>query len=175
MLRLSREHRRQAGPECRFCEESAAFPVAGVLIKLTRKYPDMSIETDFKQLRVHLSRIADALEALLAERGYVPDSPTSVEVDDDDKPVQISEEKPKKKTKKKSKKKDKVTTVGKVPTEESSEFTMKDVRGVLKELQQKSNQAAVKSLLKKYGASTLTQVKEKHYADIIADAQEDME
>lgn len=144
----------------------------------------MSLESDFKQIRIHLSRIADSLEALLAERGYVATSPTSVEVDDDDEPIVVEqpeeevEEKPaKKKAKKKTKKKktEKKTTVGKPVVDEPSEFSIKDVRGVLHELQDEVNQAAVKSLLKKYGASTLAQVQEKHYADIIADAKEDME
>jgi hypothetical protein len=138
----------------------------------------MSIESDFKQFRIHLSRIADALEALLAERGYVPTGPSTAEVDDDGDYVESAPEPAKKKAKKKGKKKkskDKVTTVGKPTVDEPSEFTIKDVRAVLKRLQEAVNQASVKSLLKKYGASTLAQVKEKHYVDIIRDAEEDLE
>jgi len=131
----------------------------------------MSIESDFAQFRVHLSRIADALEALLAERGYVPTSPTSVD-DKAETPAPAAKKKSKKKTGKKNKGE---TMVGTPDVDEPSIYTLPDVRKVLKKLQEKTNQAAVKSLLKKYGASTLTQVKEKHYVDIIRDAEEDLE
>ena len=145
----------------------------------------MSIESDFRQISIHLSRVADALEAILAERGYVPTGPTSVTLNAEGQPVtkveasdavSSSEEKPTQKTRKKKKsKKEKVTVVGKPESDEPSEFTIQDVRKVLKTLQEAKNQASVKSLLKKYGSSTLAQVKEKHYVDIIRDAEEDME
>jgi Ca2+-binding EF-hand superfamily protein len=49
------------------------------------------------------------------------------------------------------------------------------VRAALKELQETINQAAVKSLLKKYGASTLGQLSEKKYQRVIDDAKEQVE
>ena len=129
----------------------------------------MGIESDLKQAKLHLARIADALEALLAERGYVPTGPTSVE-EDDDEPTE-----PKKK--KKKAKKEKKTEVGKKKDDDNDEIelTLPDVRAALKELQETVNQAAVKSLLKKYGASTLGQLKENKYQRVIDDAKEQVE
>jgi hypothetical protein len=126
----------------------------------------MTIESDLKKIEAHLGRIGDALEALLAERGYVPTSPTTV---DDDKS--------KGKGKGKGKGKDKKTTVGKTKDDDDkgSDLELKDVRAALKELQETINQAAVKSLLKKYGASTLGQLSEKKYQRVIDDAKEQVE
>lgn len=121
----------------------------------------MTIEADLKKIEGHLDRIGDALEALLAERGYVATSPTTV---DDDKP------KPKKDKKK--------TVVGKTDKKkkgDDAELTLKDVRAALKELQEALNQAAVKSLLKKFGASTLGQLDESKYQRVIDDAKEQVE
>lgn len=127
----------------------------------------MSINTDIANVEIHLGRIADALEALLAERGYVPTGPTTVEHDDDD------DEPPAPKKKKKGKK----TTVGKTDKkkDDDTELTLPDVRAELKILQETVNQAAVKSLLKSYGASTLGQLSEKKYQRVIDDAREQVE
>lgn len=126
----------------------------------------MTIESDLKKIEAHLGRIGDALEALLAERGYVPTSPTTVD-----------ESKGKGKGKGKGKAKDKKTTVGKTKDDDDkgSDLELKDVRAALKELQETINQAAVKSLLKKYGASTLGQLSEKKYQRVIDDAKEQVE
>ncbi len=125
----------------------------------------MTIESDLKSIDTNLGRIAAALEALLAERGYVPDGPTTVELDDDETPT------PKKK---KGKKK---TVVGKPDKKkgDDTELTDKDVRAELKILQETINQAAVKSLLKSYGASTLGQLSEKKYQRVIDDARQRVE
>ncbi len=121
----------------------------------------MTIESDIASVKIHLGRIADALEALLAERGYVPSGPTTVE--DEPKP--------------KSKKKGKKTVVGKPDKKkgDDTELTDKDVRAELKILQETVNQAAVKSLLKQYGASTLGQLSEKKYQRVIDDARQRVE
>lgn len=125
----------------------------------------MSIDSDIASVKIHLGRIADALEALLAERGYVPTGPTSIEDDDDD-----DEPTPKKK---KGKKKSKTIKVGKDKEKDPDAPSLKEVRAALKLLQEAINQAAVKSLLKKYGASTLGQLDESKYQRVIDDAMED--
>lgn len=119
----------------------------------------MAIETDLATIRLHLARIADALEALLAEHGYVPTSPTEVE-----------EPKPTKKTTKKTtKKKENKVTIGKDKNKEDVEYTLKDVREYLHHLQHSTgSQAEVKSLLKQHGASTLGQLDESKYKQVIA-------
>ena len=126
----------------------------------------MTIESDIASVKIHLGRIADAFEALLAERGYVPTGATTVEPDDDD-PAE-----PKKKKDKRKK-----TTVGKTDKKkgDDAELTLKDVRAELKILQETINQAAVKSLLKQYGASTLGQLAEKKYQRVIDDARAQVE
>ncbi len=126
----------------------------------------MTIESDIASIKIHLGRIADALEGLLAERGYVPTSATTVELDDDDEPTTT-----------KKKKKGKKTTVGKTDKKkgDDTELTLPDVRAELKILQETINQAAVKSLLKSYGASTLGQLSEKKYQRVIDDAREKVE
>lgn len=118
----------------------------------------MSIESDFKAMNINLGRIATALEGLLAEQGVVVDAEAVP-------------------TKKKgtNKKKSNKTVVGKPKEESTSEFTFDDVRTKLKLLKAEVSQAAVKSLLKKYGASTIGQVDEKHYARLIADVDAELE
>jgi hypothetical protein len=118
----------------------------------------MSIDSDIASVKIHLGRIADALEALLAERGYVPTGPTSIEP---------------KKGKGKGKGKGKETVVGKTKEKDADAPELKEVRKALKLLQEAVNQAAVKSLLKKYGASTLGQLDESKYQRVIDDAMED--
>lgn len=130
----------------------------------------MGIESDIASVKIHLARIADALEGLariadaleglLAEHGHVPTSPTTVE------------EKPPKKA---SKKKGKKQTIGKDKDKPDPDAPdLNAVRDVLHQLKAGVSQAAVKSLLKKYGASTLGQVDEKHYANVIADAEAEL-
>jgi len=126
----------------------------------------MSIDSDIASVKIHLGRIADALEALLEERGYVPTGPTSVEPE------------PKKGGKKKGKKKKgKETVVGKKKDKDADNdvVDVKEVRKALKLLQAAVNQAAVKSLLKKYGASTLGALDESKYQRVIDDAMEDVD
>jgi hypothetical protein len=127
----------------------------------------MTIESDLKSIDTNLGRIAAALEALLAERGYVPTGPTTVEdPDDDEEPTPTPK-----------KKKGKKTTVGKTDKKkgDDTELTLPDVRAELKILQETINQAAVKSLLKSYGASTLGQLSEKKYQRVIDDAKAQVE
>lgn len=119
----------------------------------------MAIETDLATIRLHLARIADALEALLAEHGYVPESPT--EVKEPTKPA------PAKKTTQKKKKENKVT-IGKEQKKEAVEYDLKDVRRYLHHLQESTgSQAEVKSLLKKFNATTLGQLDEAKYAAVV--------
>jgi len=123
----------------------------------------MTIESDLKSINSHLSRIAAAMEGLLAEHGHVPESATTVKS-----PAK------KKTSKKKAKARVqtlKETIVGKPSEASESEFSFDDVRGALKTLKAEVSQAAVKSLLKKYGASTIGQVDEKHYSQLIAEAE----
>lgn len=131
----------------------------------------MSIENDLRHINEHLSRIAAALEGLLSEHGHVPTSPTTVkqpelDLDEDPKPAK------KKKSKKKAKKPIKV---GKQDADNRDTPTLPDVRAKLHELQEAESQAAVKSLLKSYGASTLGQVDEEHYQRIIDTIDEAIE
>jgi hypothetical protein len=119
----------------------------------------MGIESDLGSINQHLSRIADALEGLLAEHGHVPVSPTEV------KPPAASK-------KKGSKKKAKVT-VGKKKKDDDDEieWTLPLIRAELHKLQEQENQAAVKSALKTFGGSTLKQIDESKYADLAAHVQ----
>jgi len=137
----------------------------------------MSIESDFKQFRIHLSRIADALEALLAERGYVPTGPTSIEDDDNDPTTRMDVDKALDKVRKKKAKKGKgkAIVVGKKKDKDDDVIDVKEVRKALTLLQESLGQSHVKSLLKKYGASTLGQLDESKYQRVIDDAMEDVE
>lgn len=140
----------------------------------------------------HLERIAAALEGLLAEHGYVPDSPTTVkpkappaadddddldaadalgdddlddDLDDDDDEPPAKKKVAKKKT---SKKKASKKTVGKKSEKTETTLTIKDdVRPAAKRLRDGVSSAAVKSLLKKFNASTLAQLNEKHFQAFI--------
>jgi hypothetical protein len=67
------------------------------------------------------------------------------------------------------------TVVGKTDDDDDAEHTFDDVRTALKNLKAGISQAAVKSLLKKYGASTIGQVDEKHYGQLIAEAEAQVE
>jgi hypothetical protein len=82
----------------------------------------------------------------------------------------------KKATKKKTKKADNKTVVG-TPEhkDEDGGFVLTDVRAALKVMQAASSQAAVKSLLKEFGASTLGQLDVSHYGRVISQALESTE
>ncbi len=119
----------------------------------------MTIETDLASIKIHLGRIADALEGLLAEHGFVPTGPTTAEVE------KTAGKKTGKKTGKKKPKNERV--VGKTDDEEV-EWDLPGIRALLHKLQEQENQAAVKSALKKFGASTLGQVDKKKFAQLAA-------
>jgi hypothetical protein len=126
----------------------------------------MGIETDLASISSHLGRIAAALEALLAEHGFVPTSATTVE-----KPA--ASRLLKKTSKKKGSKKKGKVTVGKTKKDDDDEieWTLPLIRAELHKLQEQENQAAVKSALKTFGGSTLKQIDESKYADLAAHVQ----
>jgi phytoene dehydrogenase-like protein len=125
----------------------------------------MTIEEALARSALNLGRIADALEALVNSQGIVPGTKVTVE--------EIEPEPEKKPASKK--KASKKQTVGKKEEEAEVTLTIKDdVRPVLKRLREDKSHAAVKSLLKTYGASTLQQLEEKNFANVIADALEQL-
>jgi hypothetical protein len=135
----------------------------------------MTIEEVLSRLAINTGRIADALEALASSQGIVPEAPGE--------PVkkEPAKKEPEKATattttkKKASKKASKKKVVGKKTEESESTLTIADdVRPVLKRLRDEVNHAAVKSLLKKYGASTIPTLDPKHFANIIADANKEL-
>jgi hypothetical protein len=67
-----------------------------------------------------------------------------------------------------------VNSQGIVPGTKVTLTIKDDVRPVLKRLREDKSHAAVKSLLKTYGASTLQQLEEKNFANVIADALEQL-
>ena len=132
----------------------------------------MTIDEAFARLVLNTGRIAEALEAIAGSQGIV-----SGELQPDE-PSDKAEAVPKKKTGKKKKgKKAKETKVGKTDDSDiEAEYTLKEIRALLHRLQEQENQAAVKSILKAQGASTLGQVDEKNYAklaDAIAEKLDD--
>ena len=129
----------------------------------------MALETDLASIKIHLGRIADALEALLAEHGHVPTSSTTVE------PLEPQEDLDLKPAKKKSKKKAAKKKVVGTKAVQESEYELKDVRAKLHELQEAESQAAVKSILKKYNASTLKQLEVEHYERVIDEIDDKLE
>lgn len=131
----------------------------------------MTIEEALSRLALNTGRIADALEALAGAQGIVPEAPGG----DDEKPAEPAKKVTKKKASKKASKKATKKTVGKKAEESESKLTIKDdVRPVLKRLRDEVNHAAVKSLLKKYGASTIPTLDPKHFENIIADALKEL-
>jgi FtsZ-interacting cell division protein YlmF len=130
----------------------------------------MTIEEALSRLAINTGRIADALEAIANSQGIVPEAPGEPEKKEPAKPAA------KKTTKKKaSKKASKKKTVGKETEKSESKLTIADdVRPVLKRLRDEVNHAAVKSLLKKYGASTIPTLDPKHFENIIADALKEL-
>lgn len=116
----------------------------------------MTIEDALARLALNTGRIADALEGLLAEHGVVIEGAAEA--------IPAASKKTAKK--KKDKKKKGETVIGKTDPEDDADYSLKDIRGLLHQLQEQENQAAVKSMLKKVGASTLGQVDEKKYAQL---------
>jgi phytoene dehydrogenase-like protein len=135
----------------------------------------MTIEEALARSALNLGRIADALEALVNSQGIVPGTKVTVEEiepEPEKKPASNKKATKKKASKKKASKKQ---TVGKKEEEAEVTLTIKDdVRPVLKRLREDKSHAAVKSLLKTYGASTLQQLEEKNFANVIADALEQL-
>ena len=109
----------------------------------------MTVESELK-------RIGDMLEALVGSQGIVSEAPGDLDKAED----AVVESAPKKKVAKK-KATTKKTKVGKDPKPDpepgdAEYLTIKDdVRPVLKRLRDEVSHAAVKSLLKKHGTSTL--------------------
>jgi hypothetical protein len=142
----------------------------------------MTIEEALARSALNLGRIADALEALVNSQGIVPGTNVpgaapwvtveEIEPEPEKKPASKKKATKKKASKKKASKKQ---TVGKKEEEAEVTLTIKDdVRPVLKRLREDKSHAAVKSLLKTYGASTLQQLEEKNFANVIADALEQL-
>ena len=119
----------------------------------------MTIEEALARQALNLGRIADALEAIAANQGIVSE-PTAP----------AKKKAAKKKTSKKAAAKNKgEVTVGKqVDIDDEVEWTLPMVRAELHKLQEQENQAAVKSVLKKFGGSTLKQIKDNKYGDLVA-------
>lgn len=124
----------------------------------------MSIENNLK-------RIADALEALVANQGIVADLPGE-------------EETPKKAPAKKAASKkapakktgtSKKTAAKKEEKDEPKKLTLKgDVRPAMKQLRADVGPEAVKTILSKYGATTLQLLDEDDYAGVVADAKAEL-
>ena len=128
----------------------------------------MTIESDFASIKINLGRIAEALEALVASQAIVPDVPG--EPEPEKKAPAKKKAAAKKATTKKAPAKKKAAKKAPAKKEEKAEtkLTIKDdVRPVLKRLRDEVNHAAVKSLLKKFGANTIQDVDEKDYARLI--------
>jgi glycerate-2-kinase len=129
--------------------------------------PDMTIEEALSRLAMNTGRIADAMEAIASNQGIVADVPG-----DDSKPPASKKKTAKKASKKKTGNK---TKVGKPEEPTETDLTIKDdVRPVLKRLREEVNHAAVKSLLKKHGASTLQQLDPSKFQRIIDDANAEL-
>lgn len=123
----------------------------------------MTIEAQLTAINTELKRIADALEGLLAEQGVVSE------------PEKAPAKKKTSKKKPAKKKDDNKQVIGKQDDGDDAAYEFGDVRTALKNLKAEVSQAAVKSLLKKYGASTIGQVDEKHYGVLIAEAEAQLE
>ena len=131
----------------------------------------MSLESNLAKLADVNTRIAVALEAIAQSQGIV-----SGEAEAAAKPAAEKKAPGKKKAAKK-------TASKKAPAKKAAEkpaskikLTIKDdVRPTLKRLRDEVSHDAVKALLKKYDATTIQQLDEKDYINIIKDAQEDLE
>lgn len=130
----------------------------------------MTIESDFASIKINLGRIADSLEALAANQGIVPDAPGEPEPEKKAPAKKKAATTKKAAAKKKAPAKKKATKKAPAKKDEKAEtkLTIKDdVRPILKRLRDEVNHAAVKSLLKKFGANTIQDVDEKDYARLI--------
>lgn len=137
----------------------------------------MTIESDLASIKINLGRIADSLEALAANQGIVPDLPGDEPKSEE--PAKKKAASKKKATTKKAPAKKKKKAAEKAPAEKEekaeSKLTIKDdVRPILKRLRDEVNHAAVKSLLKKFGASTIQGIDEKDYARLIEAAKAEL-
>ncbi len=123
----------------------------------------MTFEETLARLVMNTGRIAAALEAIASAQGIVSDA----DIPDDQGQLDL-EPKDEKPTGKKE------TVVGKQP-KDKTKYGIKDVRAELHKLQEQENQAAVKSVLKKFGASTLGQVDKKKYGQLIKTIQKQLD
>lgn len=132
----------------------------------------MTIEEALARQALNLGRIADALEAIATSQGIVSGE-TPPEPVADEQPTTKKKATKKKASKKKAAKK---TTVGKKKEAEAeTELTIKDdVRPVMKRLRAEVSHAAVKSLLKAHGASTMQQLDPGKFQSIIDAALEEL-
>lgn len=133
----------------------------------------MTIEEVLSRLAINTGRIADALEAIASGQGLVPEAPGEPEKKEPAQKEPAKKAASKKKASKKATTKKK--TVGKKTEEKETKLTIEDdVRPVLKRLRDEVSHAAVKSLLKKYGASTVPTLDPKHFENVIADALKEL-
>lgn len=137
----------------------------------------MTFEETLSRLAMNTGRIADALEALASSQGIVAEPPG--EEEEETKPAAKKTGKKKASKKKASKKKTNKQKVGKEKDDDDddgAELTLKDdVRPIMKRLKAEVSHAAVKSILRKFNASTLQQLKEKDYARVIAAAEAELD
>jgi len=130
--------------------------------------PDMTIEEALSTLALNTGRIATALEAIAQSQGIVSGEaeaavkPAAKKKAPGKKPA-AEKKAPAKKASKKASAKKKALTI------------KDDVRPVLKRLRDEISHDAVKALLKKYDASTIQQVDESNFQNVIDDALEDLE
>lgn len=153
----------------------------------------MTFEESLSTLALNTGRIATALESLIESQGIVNKSDGLDLVQHHKDLIEKNSKKAAKKKKKKVavkkveeevveelKQEAKAPTktvkvVGKQPDPDAdTKYTIKDVRESLKDLQAKTNQGVVKSLLKSYGASTLPQLTSANYSRVIADVREQL-
>ena len=59
-----------------------------------------------------------------------------------------------------------------IKTMETTKVTLEQVRGILASKSQEGKTAEVRDLIKKYGASKLSEVDENHFADLLKEAEE---
>jgi hypothetical protein len=119
-----------------------------------------------------LNRIADALEALVANQGVVADLPGEEETP---KKAPAKKAASKKAPAKKTGTSKKTAAKKEEKKDEPKKLTLKgDVRPVMKQLRADVGPEAVKTILSKYGATTLQQLDEDDYAGVIADAKAEL-
>jgi dGTP triphosphohydrolase len=148
----------------------------------------MTFEESLSTLALNTGRIATALESLIESQGIVNELNAPDLVEKAEKNIKKAAKKKKKVAAKKVEEEEveelkqeakaptkTVKVVGKqTDSDADTEYTIKDVRDSLKDLQAKTNQGVVKSLLKSYGASTLPQLTSANYSRVIADVREQL-